>query len=382
VDWHKHAEALTAELDVSAEWKAAFANVPRHVFVPRFFRNRPELGWTAVDQSDDDYLDLVYQDQALITQLDGDPETWDKLRAEGIYLGGQVTSSSSAPGLMAAMLDALRIEPGMTVLEVGTGTGYNAAVLCSRLGDEYVTTVDIDSELVESARHRLAGLGYHPTCAVTDAAIAVPGGPYDRLIATVGMRRVPPYWLTAVKLGGLILANPYSDLATDAIFALTVGEAGTASGPAPIGGTFMPTRDNIMPFNFTLHDNSEGERKPTNLPADSLGEFGSFYLFASLIMRDIQLHYFPAGNGTLRPGLLGRDRSWAYELDGTAVHGGPRDLWAELENVHMLWQNYGSPGRDRLGLTVAKGRQSLWIDSSEHVVQAEIDAVTIDHPVE
>jgi protein-L-isoaspartate O-methyltransferase len=381
VDWHKHAENLAAKLDLSAAWKAAFAATPRHVFVPRFFENRPELGWVAIGESDAEYLDHVYQTEALVTQLDGDPGAWDKLRKEGVYLGGHVTSSSSAPGLMAVMLDALQAEPGMTVLEVGTGTGYNAAILCNRLGDEYVTTVDIDTELVESARHRLASLGYHPTFAVADAAITVPNGPYDRLIATVGIRRVPPCWLTAVKPDGLILANLYSDLASDAIFALTVSDDGTASGHAPIGGTFMPTRDNIMPFNFTLHDNTEGERNPTDLSSDSLTEFGSFYLFVSLMMRDVQLHYFPTNTGTLRPGLLGRDRSWAYELDGTAIHSGPRQLWAELENVRTLWQDHGNPGRDRLGLTVAKDQQSLWIDSPEHVIQAEIDAVTV-HPVE
>lgn len=372
MDWHKHAENLAAKLNVSAEWKTAFAATPRHLFVPRFFENRPEIGWVAIDQSDADYLDHVYRTEALITQLDGNPGAWDKLRKEGFYLGGHATSSSSAPGLMAVMLDALQAKPGMTVLEVGTGTGYNAAILCDRLGDEYVTTVDIDAKLVESALHRLAGLGYRPAAAVADAAITVPNGPYDRLIATVGMRRVPPCWLTVVKPGGLILANLYSDLASDAIFVLTVSGDGTASGRAPIGGTFMPTRDNIMPFNFTLHDDAEGEQSPTDLPSDSLTEFGPFYLFTSLIMRDVQVHYFPTSTGTLRPGLLGRDRSWAYELDGTAVHGGPRNLWAELENVHTLWRDHGNPGRDRLGLTVAKDRQSLWIDSPECVVQAEI----------
>ncbi|MGH3517322.1 MAG: methyltransferase domain-containing protein [Haloechinothrix sp.] len=382
MDWHKHAKNLAAKLDLSAEWKAGFAAVPRHVFVPRFFENRPELGWVAVDQSDADYLDLVYQNEALITQLDGDPGAWDKLRKEGVYLGGHATSSSSAPGLMAVMVDALQAEPGLTVLEVGTGTGYNAAILCNRLGDEYVTTVDIDAGLVESARLRLAGLGYRPATAVADAAITVPDGPYDRLMATVGIRRVPPCWLTAVKPGGLILANLYSDMASDAIFALTVSDTGTATGRAPIGGTFMPTRDNIMPFNFMLHDNADGEQHTTNLPVGLLTDFGPFYLFASLIMRDVQVHYFPASAGTLRPGLLGRDRSWAYELDGTAVHGGLRNLWAELEDVHTLWQDSGNPGRDRLGLTVAKDQQSLWIDSPEHVIQAEIDAVTVDHSVE
>src|SRR5438874_6872280 len=182
MDWQHHAEHLAAELDVSNDWRTAFASTPRHVFVPRFFTNHPQRGWQTVDRADDDYPDLVYQEDALITQLDGDPEAWEKTRREGVYFGGHVTSSSSTPGLMAAMLDALHVEPGMSVLEIGTGTGYNAAILCHRLGDKHVTTVDIDSRLVGSARERLANLGFHPTSATTNAVIEVPGGPYDRII--------------------------------------------------------------------------------------------------------------------------------------------------------------------------------------------------------
>lgn len=375
MDWQRRAENLAAALDVSTGWRSAFAAMPRHLFVPRFFKNDPKRGWCAVDQSDDDYLDLVYRNEALITQLDGYPDSWEKAR-DDVYVGGHVTSSSSAPGLMAAMLDALQVEPGMKVLEIGTGTGYNAAILCHRLGHKHVTTVDIDPHLINSARERLTQLGYHPTSTTSDAIIEVPGGPYDRIIATVGLRRIPHVWLTVVRPGGLILANLYSDLATNAIFALTVHDNGTASGRAPVGGTFMPTRDNIMPFNFTLHDGGNGDSTSTQLPGDVLNDFGPFYLFASLIMRDVQVHYFPTRSGH-RPGLLGRDRSWAYELNGTAVHGGPRNLWNELETVHALWQSHGQPGREQLGMTVTENQQSFWIDSPDQVIHTEIDAVSV-----
>lgn len=378
MSWRRRAEMLAAELNVSEGWRSAFAETPRHVFVPRFFKNDPERGWCAVDQSDDDYLDLVYRDEALITQLDGDPNSWEKARRDDVYIGGYVTSSSSAPELMAAMLDALRAEPGMDVLEIGTGTGYNAAILCHRLGDSHVTTVDIDPHLVDLARKRLADLGYQPASATTDASSEVPSGRYGRIIATVGVRRVPYVWLTVVKPGGLVLANLYSDLASNAIFALTVHGDGTASGRAPIGGTFMPTRENIMPFSFTLHDGADGDSAPTQLAGDVLEAFDSFYLFASLIVRDAQIHHFTTSSGS-RPGLLGRDHSWAYELNGVAVHGGPRNLWSELEKIHTLWQSYGQPGREQLGLTVKEGQQSLWVGSPDQVVHTEVDAVSIHH---
>ena len=124
-DWQPRAESLAAELDASREWTSAFAVTPRHEFAPRLFTNDPQRGWVAVDQSDEDYPDLVYRNEALIIQLDGDPESWEKARRDGFYLGGHVTSSSSAPQLMASMLDELRVDVGMDVLEIVTG--YNTA---------------------------------------------------------------------------------------------------------------------------------------------------------------------------------------------------------------------------------------------------------------
>ena len=108
--------------------------------------------------------------------------------------------------------------------------------------------------------------------------------------------------------------------------------------------------------------------------AKVLNDFGAFYLFTSLIMRDVQIHFFPTGSGT-QPGLLGRDRSWTYELDGVAVHGGPRNLWRDLEKVHALWEDHGRPDREQLGITITKDQQSLWIGSPNQVVHTDPDAV-------
>lgn len=368
MDWRERARALASSLQLSPEWREAFEATPRHMFVPRFFGNDPQRGWYTVSPEDGGFLDLVYADEALITQLDGDPDSWDKTRRDGIYYGGRATSSSSTPGLMADMLEALQVSPGMRVLEIGTGSGYNAALLCHRLGDRNVTTVDIDESVVGLAGERLAGLGYHPRLAVVNALQELPEGPYDRIITTVGPRSIPPLWLRAVEPGGRILTNLYSDLATDAIFALTVHPDGTATGRAPIGGTFMPTRDNMMPFNFELYSAGGPERTSlTRLPGEVLDDFGSFYLFTSLIMRDVQQYQSTTENG-LRPGLIGRDGSWAYEANGVVVHGGPRQLWSTLEGIYARWLWHNCPGRERLGLTVNGDRQTVWVDSPERPV--------------
>src|SRR5258707_1134903 len=89
-----------------ARWRAAFAEVPRHRFLTRFFRPVAPNGWTPIDSTDQDWLAQIYSNRVLVTQLDGDPERWASARADG-QTRGVPTSSSSMPGIMAVMLDAL-----------------------------------------------------------------------------------------------------------------------------------------------------------------------------------------------------------------------------------------------------------------------------------
>lgn len=122
-------------------WREVFATVPREIFVPYFFvpcRGRP--GWRLVE-GDDEWRQGVYADEALVTQLNGDDDAALAAR-RGQTVEGVPTSSSSAPALMAAMLHSLDLAQGMSVLEVGTGSGYNAALLAAWLGDDAITSID------------------------------------------------------------------------------------------------------------------------------------------------------------------------------------------------------------------------------------------------
>jgi protein-L-isoaspartate(D-aspartate) O-methyltransferase len=108
-------------------WQEAFAAIGRGQFVPYVFVpcvDRP--GWRIVE-GDEQWRALVGSDEALVTQLDGDDTAADACR-RGDTVQADPTSSSSAPSLMAAMLYALDVRDGMRVLEVGAGTGYNAAL--------------------------------------------------------------------------------------------------------------------------------------------------------------------------------------------------------------------------------------------------------------
>jgi protein-L-isoaspartate(D-aspartate) O-methyltransferase len=155
--------------------EAAFRAIPRHLFLPGVA------------------LDIVYSDEAIPTKrLDN----------------GQAISSSSQPAIMAIMLEQLGLEPGMRVLEIGAGTGYNAALIATIVGEGgQVVTIDIDEDIVANARAHLAAAGLdHVRVVCGDGGFGYPGAaPYDRIILTVGAWDIAPAWQEQLKPGGRIV---------------------------------------------------------------------------------------------------------------------------------------------------------------------------------
>ncbi len=160
------AARVVAASDIRSERvAAALRDVPRHLFLPHL----PPAS--------------AYRDDAIVTKRDVD---------------GQPISSSSQPAIMAIMLDQLDLAPGQRVLEIGAGTGYNAALIRHIVGPSgTVVSIDIDRELAEAARHHLARAGYPDvTVVAADGAEGYPAcAPYDRVIATVGVSDLAPAWL-------------------------------------------------------------------------------------------------------------------------------------------------------------------------------------------
>ncbi|MDP6756648.1 MAG: methyltransferase domain-containing protein [Chloroflexota bacterium] len=158
---------------VSRQVAAAMARVPRHVFVPEIS------------------IRAAYEDRVVLTR----------------ERDGETLSTLSQPSAVGRMLEDLQVRPGMRVLEIGAGTGYNAALLAELVGDpNLVTTVDIDGVLVERARRSLAAAGYPGVEVVrADGLTYEPDRPVDRIELSVEAPFIVPEWFRGLRDGGLIL---------------------------------------------------------------------------------------------------------------------------------------------------------------------------------
>jgi protein-L-isoaspartate(D-aspartate) O-methyltransferase len=112
----------------------------------------------------------------------------------------------SQPYIVAAMTEALALEPSHRVLEVGTGSGYQTAIL-ARLARE-VVSIERWAPLLEEARARLAGLGVeNVTLRVGDGALGAPDlAPFDRILVTAAAPRRPDALLEQLSESGVLVA--------------------------------------------------------------------------------------------------------------------------------------------------------------------------------
>jgi protein-L-isoaspartate(D-aspartate) O-methyltransferase len=199
--------------------EAAFRITPRHLFLP------------------DTPLDQVYTDEPIVTRYNERK---------------QPISSSSQPAIMAIMLEMLALQPAMRVLEIGAGTGYNAALMAHIVGAAgSVITVDIDEEVIDEARVRLnsADAGRVQTICGDGALGYLPAAPYDRIILTVGANDIAPAWRDQLVEGGLLVL-PLSLRYTPRVFALR-REGGLLHSVHTTSGGFMPLRGQDAPAEQT-----------------------------------------------------------------------------------------------------------------------------------
>ncbi|MCX5377694.1 methyltransferase domain-containing protein [Streptomyces sp. NBC_00091] len=103
-------------------------------------------------------------------------------------------------------LAALHLDSNHTVLEIGTGSGYHTALLSERVGAQRVTTIEVDQELAATAEATLKSQGYEPLVIAGDGLLGAPDrAPFDRVISTAAVRRIPHAWVGQTRDRGKIL---------------------------------------------------------------------------------------------------------------------------------------------------------------------------------
>src|SRR5690606_29976092 len=206
MDWQEHATRLADQVAPSGSaWRDAVLRVPRHDLVPAWWE-RDGHGWRGRRGVDDPqaWAEAAYTDRRLVTRLG----TVDRDHgAPGRAVRGRPTSSATMPGLSVRMYEHALIAPGTRVLDVGTGSGYGTGLLTHRFGADHVVSVAVDEYLVDAAATRLAAADLRPDLYHLDALEEVPRGGYDRIIATVGVPRIPPAWITALRTGGRVVTT-------------------------------------------------------------------------------------------------------------------------------------------------------------------------------
>ncbi|MFG2636552.1 protein-L-isoaspartate O-methyltransferase [Streptomyces sp. NPDC048362] len=273
----------------------------------------------------------------------------DNARDGEVLDGGTPTSSSTLPSLIVRMYRHAMIDDGHQLL-VTTGTGYGTALACARLGDDHVTSIDVDEHLVKLATDRLALHGMNPHLEVCDITGSLPGE-YDRIVSTVSVRRVPASWLRALRTGGRLVTTIAG---TGLILTADKSADGGAVGRIEWDRAgFMPTRhgdDYEHPGEEVWKGAEDGDgertlvsRYPLLYPADAWDVMSVLELQVPGVL------YRQESRGQDRTvWLLHPDGSWARatahgRLESPEVHeAGPRRLWDELERIRNRLNREGS----------------------------------------
>ncbi len=369
-------EQLAADLDAAdampVAWRTAFLAVARHQFLPPQVWVDDERGTPQPLSRDHDpgrWLEWAYRNVPILTQFDDGQTTWPETDGE------LCTSSASKPELVLSMLTALDVHDGHKVLEIGTGTGYNAALLASRLGASNVITMEIDPGLADRARAALRAADLPVTVVTGDGTEGHPAGaPYDRVIATAAVRvgEVPYSWVAQTRPGGVIVTPMRTDFGGSVpLMRFTIEDDRTATG-TPVGRVgFMALRSQRT-LDWT----------PDHLdPEDPAAEVSITTLKP---WRVAENHHVRWAIGTRVPTCVWEhqpptdDRkhhllwlldpvggSWAVARYDDSPgprqvrQYGPRRMWDEVEAAFRGWAAEGKPTLDRTQITITPNSQKV-----------------------
>ncbi len=339
-------ELVSRKLIQTSAIEAAFRAVPRHPFLPGVA------------------LDAIYSDEPVVTHYNSDR---------------QPISSSSQPAIMAIMLEMLALKPGQRVLEIGAGTGYNAALMAQVVGAAgSIVSIDIDEDVIASAEDHLRAAEIAGVRLVLgDGALGCAVfAPYDRVILTVGANDIALAWRDQLVEGGLLVL-PLSLRATPRVFAFR-RQSDTLMGVSATMGGFMPLRgigappehskalpraggtlwtDGAVAVDVEAIDALLGgayRDLPTGVRSDVLGTWSGYALWLELTAPEFVHAPFRTdydGKSVLKQALgLARDGQIALIVparEGQSLmvrqFGGGEALALRLIELLQAWQAAGSP---------------------------------------
>jgi protein-L-isoaspartate O-methyltransferase len=356
------AARLGARTGIDSGWVRAFTQVPRESFLPdRVWVKRGRKA-DEVDRSvdPDAWWSLVYdEERSVLIQLDDG-------RVGG---AGEFSSSSTMPLVMARMLAML---PGAgLVLEIGTGSGYNAAIMAHRYGAKNVMSIEVDVDLAHRAAQALDSIGVPVPVACGDGVtgIGVPEGPYAAIIATCAFKALPRRWLELSPQGRIVL--PWSTRWSDAACLKLDTCDGAAEGRFVQDFVFMDARSHRPPDDRPQQFEGGRERTSALDPQRVSWRYPPAAFAVGLLAPGIDYHHDHTGHRYIVWDGLG---SWAVIEDESGPEGwgvreaGPRRLWQVIERVYKRWQSWDAPSPDRFGVSILDGEGSVWLDSPDSPV--------------
>jgi methyltransferase of ATP-grasp peptide maturase system len=356
-------EIAAAHPDLGPGWRDAVAAVPRELFLGSSVFRPAGSGWEPLNRAEvgeDEWLRMVYSDRTWVTQV----EEKDAAQATG-PVSGSPTSSATLPSLVIRTAQVADLRPGQKVLEVGTGTGYSTAVLCRRLGDDSIVSIEYDAGLATSAAAHLNEAGYAPTLAVGDGLRGCrEHADYDAIIATCAVRSIPHSWFWQLNDGGSITTTISGWMLAAGLIRLELDDEGTAHGRFTGDTiTYMLARPHERPPSpafFRLDGDTRRPRVDPVLLEDWAGRF-----VAQLAAPSGEL--MTTDSGIILRDVATGSQAWT-EPDGddwTVHQHGPLRLWDQVEAALVHWQAAGSPDLTHFGMTATPYEQTVWIGSPE-----------------
>ncbi|MEV0619618.1 methyltransferase domain-containing protein [Nonomuraea sp. NPDC050404] len=366
--------------DISEPIKDAVRTVPRHLFIPDVGLVVEEDGAPyLIDRQADPaaWWDTVYSGSIIVTQLDDGRTPLGDLH-------GDSTSSASAPSTVADLLNHLAPEPGMRVLEIGTGTGYTAALLAQLVGhQELVTSVEVDPQVSEQAAKNLVAAGVFRTrLLVGDGALGCPDGTlYDRVHVTCGIRDIPHAWVEQCRPGAVIVLPWHPGFGTSHALRLEVQDDSTAVGRVVGYAGYMMIRSQRRKPLENQPQSEERRNYRTALDPRALDQLDAG---ADLAIGALTGLCSNTTEGTDDDGEYLRmwvsdpndAASWAVatwrpgEADHAVQQVGDRPVWDEVLHAYARWVEFGEPHWKRFGVTVTPNGQTVWLDTPEEVLSS------------